>query len=139
MLEGVTNALLWLHYGYQDSYKDGDWNPIALINIHPGASMFSLPRRPLSPFVCLILFVHRSPLLIRKKNKIVYFTAPQGDETYGIAKVSSFEDAIVMPKKQAAHDAVRVKTQARENIGNYVAPVSIFFFFFFFSFISTHT
>lgn len=49
VLEGVTNALLWLHYGYQQSYKDEDWNPIALINIHPGASMFSYPSPSLSP------------------------------------------------------------------------------------------
>lgn len=50
VLEGVTNALLWLHYGYQQSYRDEDWNPIALINIHPGASMFSsYPSPSLSP------------------------------------------------------------------------------------------
>lgn len=51
VLEGVTNALLWLHYGYQQSYRDEDWNPIALINIHPGASMFSEPS--LSLPLCL--------------------------------------------------------------------------------------
>lgn len=51
VLEGVTNALLWLHYGYQQSYRDEDWNPIALINIHPGASMFSYPSPSLS--LCL--------------------------------------------------------------------------------------
>lgn len=35
-----------------------------------------------------------------------------------------------MPKGQAAHDAVRIKTQVRAKMGNYVAPVSIRFFFF---------
>lgn len=43
VLEGVTNALLWLHYGYSNSRQKKDWSPIALINIHPGSSMLSLP------------------------------------------------------------------------------------------------
>lgn len=134
VLEGVTNALLWLHYGYQKSSREIDWNPIALINIHPGASMFSY-HSSLSPPSPVPLFSSSKerkypPLLTRNENKTVYFTAPRGDETYGVAKVSSFDDAIVMRKGQAAHDAVRVKTRVRDKIGNYVAPVSIGFSFF---------
>lgn len=51
VLEGVTNALLWLHYGLDNTHVEDDWNPIALINIHPGASMFFIPLTLPSP-VC---------------------------------------------------------------------------------------
>lgn len=131
VLEGVTSALLWLHYGYQKSSREGDWNPIAMINIHPGASMFSHPSPSLAFCLSHSFLIQKReesgrkypPLLTQKP--LVYFTAPRGDETYGVAKVSSFDDAIVMPKGQAAHDAVRITTRVRSKIGNYVAPVSI--------------
>ena len=60
VLEGVTNALLWLHYGYSKSRQGVDWNPIALISIHPGASMLCpLPfSHSLSPLSVTVSFFY---------------------------------------------------------------------------------
>ncbi|KAI9877657.1 MAG: hypothetical protein M1830_003176 [Pleopsidium flavum] len=74
VLDGISQALLWLHYGHKDTFPfdqhmghDDDWHSILIADIGP---------------------------------KNIFFCAPEGNETYGDVKLGCFGSASVTQTPQ---------------------------------------
>ncbi|KAI9775003.1 MAG: hypothetical protein M1835_005977 [Candelina submexicana] len=69
VLDGINQALLWLHYGHKDTFPfdrhmghDDDWHPVLMTDINPAN---------------------------------IYFCSPEEDETYGLVKLGNFGTATI--------------------------------------------
>ncbi|KZF21162.1 kinase-like protein [Xylona heveae TC161] len=94
VLAGMTQALLWLHFGQKISYPfnshmqhDDDWQPVLMTDINPTK---------------------------------IYFCAPEGNETYGRVKLGGFQRALIALDRQ--HDRIMPLRVFKSESNKYLAP-----------------
>ncbi|KAI9808886.1 MAG: hypothetical protein M1827_007161 [Pycnora praestabilis] len=103
VLDGISQALLWLHTGYKDTFPfdrhmahDDDWQPVLIGEISPASS-----KPPIS----------------------IYFCAPKGNETYGTVKLGGFGSASILAS-EASQVSVSVTKPTTSSMyeGKYTPP-----------------
>ena len=94
VLDGISQALLWLHHGYKHTFPfnhhmehDDDWHPILISDITPANSES-----------CIFL-ENAGKSWKANELALVYFAAREGRETHRDVKLGNFRSAAVNTSK----------------------------------------